>query len=148
MVTGTDTWTADLEYEFTVAEDDTLSGSGSGSFRREGCTRHGCQCRVEPGPIALDVSGLRQGDTFYIKLVPHYDLTYCTTCPEVETKCASGLRQMEWCNCSAAGGPLEVVIDVRDHVARDFECNPRAVEGLGIVRAWTEGWTEIRRVEP
>jgi hypothetical protein len=145
MATGAASWTADLAYEFTVGADNTLSGIGSGTFRRTECTLHGCRCWFEPGPILLDVSGQRQGDTFNIKLVPHYNLTQCTTCPEVETKCGSGIRQLEWCHCSAAGGPLEVDIQVADHKARDFGCNLRIGEGI---TAFAEGWTEIMRVQP
>jgi hypothetical protein len=143
---GTDTWTADLEYEFTVGADGTLAGQGSGTFRRAECTRGNCRCWIEPGPIALEVSGLQQGAYFYIKLDPEYDLTYCTQCPGVDVLCGSGIRQLEWCHCSAAGGPLEVNIEAVDNQARMFECNPRTDGAIGLNSAWTEGWTIITLV--
>jgi hypothetical protein len=145
-VTGTDTWTADLEYEFTVGADGTLSGTGSGAFRRVGCTRVDCACWIEPGAISLQVSGLQQGEYFYINLVPEYDLTYCMTCAGI-THCAGGIRQLEWCNCSAVGGPLEVNIEIADLADRVFECNPRTDGATGLISVWAEGWTIIERVQ-
>jgi hypothetical protein len=89
---------------------------------------------------------LRAHGHFYIKLVPAYDLTICTDCG-AGTKCA-GVRQLEWCNCSAAGGPLEVNIEIADLADIPFECNPRTDGAVGLHSAWTEGWTIITRLEP
>jgi hypothetical protein len=57
------------------------------------------------------------------------------------------VRQLEWCHCSAAGGPLETNIEIKDSNGRMFECNPRADGIMDLTSVWTEGWTIIERVQ-
>jgi hypothetical protein len=120
-----DRWSVEINYDFDVGADGTITGSGQGKQTRAECARPDCSCSLAIDDFAVDVSGLQQEEYFSIQMTPRYSMQQCVegaNCPG-----CFPIRQLEGCGC--VGGPLDVTIEAQDGAIRSFECNPDLFPG-------------------
>jgi hypothetical protein len=122
-----DLWRAYIDFEFTVAPDGTITGSGSGEFTEAWCARANCEaCEfTDLSSISAEVSGTREGFQFHLRITPSADMSQYLTC--------SGIRTGGWVNqivpcLTVSGGPGDFAIDAEDQAIVEWEGSR---EGIG-----------------
>jgi hypothetical protein len=105
-------WRAYIDFEFTVAPDGTITGSGAGEFFDPSCTLSGCTCEFSKlGPISAQVSGSREGEFFHLSIMPSAEMVGTHVCAGRVVDVP--LEQLTVC-AGVEGGPSDVTIEARD----------------------------------
>ncbi len=106
-------WRAYVDFEFTVALDGSIAGSGSGKFTEGSISMPECACEFSVlGPISAKVSGSREGDSFHLSVMPSAEMVERCVCPAGVVEVP--LMQLLAC-VSVPGGPTDFTIEARDN---------------------------------
>jgi hypothetical protein len=134
---GEDHWTVDIEYQFSVAADGRISGSGQGEGRQVTCTRPSCDCSLTLDPFTVAISSLKQEQHFSIQMNPEYNMQQMlSNCPG---SLGGRVYQLDLCKCQP-GGPFDITLEARDGEQTDFECS--------VPGGSTVGWIQIHQGKP
>jgi hypothetical protein len=119
-------WRAYIDFEFTVAPDGSISGSGSGEFFDDSCTIDCGACEfIELGPISAEVSGSREGDLFHLSVQPSAEMVARHVCNGVVDV---PLMQLPAC-VSVPGGPTDFTIEARDNAWVEWQGTQEGIGG-------------------
>jgi len=122
---GTYSWRAYIDYEFSVAPDGSIIGSGTGEFTDNSCTISCGSCEfIELGPISAQVSGSREGEYFHLSIIPSAEMVARHVCNGVVDV---PLMQLLAC-VSVPTGPTDFTIEARDNAWVEWQ---GTIEGIG-----------------
>jgi hypothetical protein len=119
-------WRAYIDFEFSVAPDGSISGSGSGEFFDDSCTIDCGACEfIELGPISAQVSGSREGELFHLSITPSAEMVARHVCNGVVDV---PLMQLPAC-VSVPGGPTDFTIEARDNAWVEWQGTQEGIGG-------------------
>lgn len=122
---GTYFWRAYIDFEFTVAPDGSVTGSGAGEFTDNSCATSCGSCEfIELGPISAQVSGSREGEYFHLSIIPSAEMVARHVCDRVWEV---PLMQLLAC-VSVPTGPTDFTIEARDNAWVEWQ---GTIEGIG-----------------
>jgi hypothetical protein len=127
-------WRAYIDFEFTVAADGSIAGSGSGEFTENWIIMPECECEFSKlGPVSAQVSGSREGDLFHLSVMPSAEMVERCVCPGGVVEVP--LMQLLAC-VSVPGGPTDFTIEARDNAWVEWngtqEAGNGSIEGTGV----------------
>jgi hypothetical protein len=119
-------WRAYVDFEFTVAPDGSITGSGAGEFFDDSCTIDCGTCEfIELGPISAEVSGSLEEHSFHLSIIPSAEMVARHVCNGVVDV---PLMQLSAC-VSVPGGPTDFTIEARDNAWVEWEGTQEGIGG-------------------
>jgi hypothetical protein len=120
-------WRAYIDFEFNVAADGSITGSGSGKFTESSIIDPQCACEFSVlGPISAQVSGSREADSFHLSITPSADMVEHCVCPGGVAE--APVMQLLAC-VSVPGGPTDFTIEARDNAWVEWNGTQGAGDG-------------------